>query len=96
MCPYGEGPKWDDFCPMCRLIAQVREEMQAKVDKWRSLCAEQGDAYDEGVAWGGAESIAAAVQRVEAIPTAHFVNHSPLDAAAHKTRILAAIKGDKE
>jgi len=27
LCPYGEGPKWDDFCPMCRLIAQVRQDM---------------------------------------------------------------------
>ena len=26
LCPYREGPKWDDFCPMCRLIARVRED----------------------------------------------------------------------
>ncbi len=26
LCPYKEGPKWDDFCPMCGLIASVRQD----------------------------------------------------------------------
>lgn len=26
LCPYREGPKWDDFCPECNLIARVRED----------------------------------------------------------------------
>jgi hypothetical protein len=36
MCPYKEGPKWDDFCPMCGLIAKVRKDTLAKVQEFLS------------------------------------------------------------
>jgi len=79
----------------CDLIGKVREEIQAEVDNWRSLCAEQGDAYDEGVAWGRAEAIAAAVNRVDSIPDPHWLNPNLIAAAGNKAQVIAAIKGEQ-
>ena len=40
------------------------------------------------------DTLAAAVQRVESIPDAHWVNPNRIAAAGNKAQVIAAIKGE--
>ena len=80
MCPYAEGPKWDDFCPMCRLIAQVREEE-------RSAAVQRVEALNWIIPEGRVGKWVVGYQ------TPGYPDQPPPNAGLLRTQTIAAIKG---